>query len=114
MKPITLSLDEALKTVIDRYNDDKIRKKFKGWVNALQFSFPDIEKAYTFAINSDEGIKMSEGMYADAAVNVSIPSDMFIQLLTKQINAITAYSSGLLKVEGDMKNLLKMRKLINF
>ncbi len=55
---------------------------------------------------------MNEGADEGAAVQVTMDSDMFVKLLSKQVNPIKAYSSGGLKVKGEMKNLLKLRKLM--
>jgi putative sterol carrier protein len=39
-------------------------------------------------------------------------STIFVKMMTKQINPIKAYSSGNLEVKGEMKNMLKLRKLM--
>ncbi|NMC04650.1 MAG: SCP2 sterol-binding domain-containing protein [Candidatus Lokiarchaeota archaeon] len=106
------SVKSALSQIMERYGKPDVRSKFDGWVNNLVMEFPDINKAYTFKINSAEGIDMVEGKDDNAAVQVTMASDMFVKLLSKQINAIKAYSSGALKVKGEMKNLLKLRKLM--
>ena len=75
-------------------------------------NFPNLKKSYLFRINNDQGIKLEEGYDEDAAVQVSLDSEIFIKMMTKQINPIKAYSSGELEVKGKMKNLLKLRKLM--
>ncbi|MEX2681702.1 MAG: SCP2 sterol-binding domain-containing protein [Candidatus Sigynarchaeota archaeon] len=106
------SIKAALNMISERYNRPDVRSKFDGWVNSLVIEFPDINKSFVFKINGAEGIQMSEGSDDTAAVQVTMTSDMFVKLLSKQINAIKAYSSGALKVKGEMKNLLKLRKLM--
>jgi len=106
------SIKAALNTISERYNKPDVRSKFDGWVNTLVISFLDINKAYVFKINGSDGIEMSEGFDEAATIQVSMASDMFVKLLSTQINAIKAYSSGALKVKGEMKNLLKLRKLM--
>ncbi|MHA1447767.1 MAG: SCP2 sterol-binding domain-containing protein [Candidatus Heimdallarchaeaceae archaeon] len=39
-------------------------------------------------------------------------STVFVKMMTKKINPIKAYSSGNLEVKGEMKNMLKLRKLM--
>lgn len=107
-----MSLDEAINMIVERYEEEKVRSKFKNWENTLMISFPDINRSVLYKINGSESIELSEGVDEGAAVKVTMNSDMFIKLLSKQINAIKAYSSGALKVAGDMKNLLKLRKLM--
>ncbi|MHA1684070.1 MAG: SCP2 sterol-binding domain-containing protein [Promethearchaeota archaeon] len=107
-----LSFEGAVQAIVDRYNQEKVRKKFKGWVKTLMMTFPDRDTSVLYKINGDEGIEMLEGVDEGAEVHVIINSDVFIKLLAKQINAIKAYSSGKLKVKGEMKNLLKLRRLM--
>ncbi len=106
------SVKAALNAIVERYNKPEVRGRFEGWVNNLVMEFPDINKSYVFKINGSDGIDMSEGSDATATIQVTMASDMFVKLLSKQINAIKAYSSGALKVKGEMKNLLKLRKLM--
>nr|MDO8112144.1 SCP2 sterol-binding domain-containing protein [Candidatus Sigynarchaeota archaeon] len=106
------SIQDAVNKIVERYNQAEVRSKFDGWQNTLMIAFPDLEKSFLFRINGSEGIDMTEGVDETASIQVSMASDMFIKLLSKQINAIKAYSSGALKVKGEMKNLLKLRKLM--
>ena len=108
----TLSFDEAINRIVERYNEEKVRKKFGGWYNTLMMTFTDLDKSFLYVINGDEGIDLSEGVDEDAAVKVELDSELFTKMLSKQVNAIKAYSSGALKVQGKMKNLLKLRKLM--
>ena len=107
-----ISIEEALQKIIDRYNDPNVSKMFNNWQNTLMMSFPNLKKNYLFRINNDQGIKLEEGYEEDAAVQVSLDSETFIKMMSKQINPIKAYSSGELEVKGKMKNLLKLRKLM--
>ena len=112
IKVVNISVEEALQKIIDRYNDPKVSKMFNNWQNTLMMSFPNLKKNYLFRINNDQGIKLEEGYEEGVAVQVSLDSEIFIKMMTKQINPIKAYSSGELEVKGNMKNLLKLRKLM--
>jgi len=109
---LDISLEEALQKIVDRYNNPNISKVFSDWQNTLMMTFPDLEKSYLFKINNDQGISLEEGFEEDVAVQVILDSDLYIKMMTKQINPIKAYSSGGLEVKGKMKNLLKLRKLM--
>ncbi|MBN2155020.1 MAG: SCP2 sterol-binding domain-containing protein [Candidatus Lokiarchaeota archaeon] len=108
----TISLEEALQSIVDRYNDEKVKKSFKGWNETLVMRFPDIDKNFMYVINGDEEIQFTEGDNAEAAVQVEMDSTLFQKLIAKQVNAIKAYSSGKMNVSGQMKNMLKLRKLM--
>lgn len=109
---LNISLEEALQKILDRYNDPNVSKAFVNWQNTLMITFPNLNKTYLFKINNDRGISLEEGFEEDAAVQVLMDSDLYIKMMTKQVNPIKAYSSGGLEVKGKMKNLLKLRKLM--
>ncbi len=104
--------EDGLQNIIDRYNTEKVMKAFRNWHNTLMMTFPDISKSYIFKINGGEGIELSEGVDEEAAVQVKMDSTVFVKMMTKQINPVKAYSSGSLEVKGEMKNMLKLRKLM--
>ncbi len=110
--PTDFSYEDGLQSIVDRYNTEKVKKAFKGWNNTLMMTFPDISKSFLFNIKGDEGIDLSEGVDENAAVQVKMDSTIFVKMMTKQINPIKAYSSGNLEVKGEMKNMLKLRKLM--
>lgn len=109
---LDISLEEALQKIVDRYNDPKVSKAFSSWNETLMMTFPDKDKSYLYKINYDKGIDLEEGYDEEAAVQVKLSSEIFIKMMTKQINPIKAYSSGELEVSGKMRNLLKLRKLM--
>ncbi len=104
--------EDGLQNIVDRYNTEKVMKAFRNWYNTLMMTFPDISKSYLFKINGGEGIELLEGVDEEAAVQVKMDSTVFVKMMTKQINPIKAYSSGNLEVKGEMKNMLKLRKLM--
>ena len=111
-KSPTLTYSEGLQSIVDRYNTDKVRKAFKKWYNTFMITFPDISKSFLFKIRGSEGVEFSEGFDETAAVQVKMDSEIFAKMMSKQINPIKAYSSGNLEVKGEMKNMLKLRKLM--
>ncbi len=104
--------DQGLQSIVDRYNTEKVKKAFKTWYHTLMIRFPDIDKAFLFKISGAEGLEFSEGVDEESAVQVTMDSMVFVKMMTKQINPIKAYSSGSLEVKGEMKNMLKLRKLM--
>ena len=109
---ISLSLEDALQIIVDRYNTEKVKKSFKNWNNTLMMSFPDLGKSYLYKVSGIDGLEFSEGIDENAAVQVKMDSIVYRKMMNKQINPIKAYSSGALEVKGEMKNMLKLRKLM--
>ncbi|MBA7572127.1 hypothetical protein ES708_13903 [subsurface metagenome] len=110
--PEDFSYTDGIQKIVDRYNTEKVKNAFKKWYNTLMITFPDISKSFLFKINGAEGLVLSEGVDEEAAVQVKMDSTVFIKMMIKQINPIKAYSSGSLEVKGQMKNMLKLRKLM--
>lgn len=110
--PSEFSYTDGIQSIVDRYNTEKVKKAFKNWHNTLMISFPDISKSFLFKISGEESLELSEGVDENAAVQVNMDSTVFVKMMTKQINPIKAYSSGSLEVKGEMKNMLKLRKLM--
>ncbi|NPD87740.1 MAG: hypothetical protein HGN29_03405 [Asgard group archaeon] len=110
--PSDFSYTDGIQNIVDRYNSEKVKKAFRKWHNTLMITFPDISKSFLFKINGEEGLELSEGVDENAAVQVNMDSTVFVKMMTKQINPIKAYSSGSLEVKGEMKNMLKLRKLM--
>ncbi len=110
--PDDFSYTDGLQKIVDRYNTEKVKKTFKNWYNTLMITFPDLSKSFLFKIDGAESLVLSEGVDEEAAVQVKMDSTVFIKMMTKQINPIKAYSSGSLEVKGQMKNMLKLRKLM--
>ncbi|MCG3219805.1 MAG: SCP2 sterol-binding domain-containing protein [Candidatus Heimdallarchaeota archaeon] len=110
--PSDFSYTDGIQNIVDRYKTEKVKKAFKNWHNTLMITFPDISKSFLFKINGEEGLELSEGVDENAAVQVKMDSTVFVKMMTKQINPIKAYSSGSLEVKGEMKNMLKLRKLM--
>ena len=112
VETLDISLEDALQKIVERYNDPKVSSSFSNWDDTLMMTFPDVDKSYLFKINRDQGIHLTEGYNEEAAVQVKVDSDIYIKMMTNQINPIKAYSSGKLEVVGKMRSLLKLRKLM--
>ncbi|MHA1372432.1 MAG: SCP2 sterol-binding domain-containing protein, partial [Promethearchaeota archaeon] len=110
--PESLSFEDALNFILNRYEQEKVKRKFRNWHHTLQLEFPDIQKTYIYKINGDSGIELIESSDENPTVKVTMDSDVFIRILTKQINPIRAFSSGMLKTKGEIKNLLKLKSLM--
>jgi putative sterol carrier protein/ketosteroid isomerase-like protein len=115
LKPSTnLTLDQALENIIARYNTEEVKKSFHGWVKSVMMMFPDTGKSVVFKINGDQGITLTEGEDKSAAIKLKVRCDIFIRMLSKQVDPAKAYSSGELKVEGGLRDILRFRKIIGF
>ena len=58
----------------------------------------------------DSGVTVSEGA-ADAGTTITISEDDFDRLVSGELNPMTAFMTGKLKVKGDMGAAMKLQKL---
>jgi len=110
------SIEEALQKVEERYSsEEKIRKKLASYNDPIELTFLDTSNKALILVNGDQGIdtKFKEGDDS-APVKIEFESEQtMLDLLNKKIGAVGAYSSGKIKVvEGKIRNLLKLRKLL--
>ena len=58
----------------------------------------------------DSGVKVTEGA-ADATTTITIDEGDFDRLVAGELNPMTAFMTGKLKVKGDMGAAMKLQKL---
>jgi len=58
----------------------------------------------------DSGVKVTEGD-SDAGTTITIAEDDFNRLVAGELNPMTAFMTGKLKVKGDMGAAMKLQKL---
>jgi putative sterol carrier protein len=59
---------------------------------------------------SDSGVKVTEGA-SDAATTITVAEGDFERLVAGELNPMTAFMTGKLKVKGDMGAAMKLQKL---
>lgn len=105
-------IEEALKTIAGKLDDPKLKERFMKFNKTMQFSFKDAGLNYNLVFENGAVKEIKEGMVEKPDVFVEINSDTFIGILKKEVNAISAYSAGEIKVNGEMSDLLKLQKLL--
>lgn len=110
------SIQEGLQKVEERYaSEEKIRNKLASYHDPIELTFLDTGNKALILVNGDQGVETKFGEGDDGApVKIHFESEQtMLDLLNKKIGAVGAYSSGKIKVvEGKIKNLLKLRKLL--
>lgn len=108
------SLADALEAIKARYTESaKVRKKFRKYDNTIQLNFLESDKHFQIQINKDQGIDIVEGHDPALKPKVDFESEeALLQILNKDIGAVKAYSSGKVKVDGKISQLLKLKSLM--
>ncbi len=102
---------EHLNSLGSRFEDPKIKRRFKEYNKTLQFIFPDIDTQYYMKIGNSEIVELGEGL-VDAELQVTMDSIVFIGILERTESPMAAYSAGKLKTRGEVPDLLKLQKLM--
>jgi putative sterol carrier protein len=115
-------MSEKVKTYEDcfakiqaRYANEKIKNSLKTFSKPIMITTMDTSRSFMIIINKDQGIEIKDKTSdPKAPVKIQfITESVLIDLLNKELGAVKAYDSGKIKVvEGDIKSLLKLRKLL--
>ena len=105
-------VEKGLREVAKKLDDPKLKERFMKFNKTMQFSFKDMGLNYCLIFESGAVKEMKEGAVEKPDVFVEIGGDTFLGILKKELNPINAYSSGKIKVKGEMTDLLKLQKLL--
>ncbi|GAB4319409.1 MAG: hypothetical protein Kow0069_22910 [Promethearchaeota archaeon] len=107
------TLEQAFSAIKARYTDnEKVRKKFKKWDKPIQLNFTDTGKHFQIQINFDQGIDVVEANDPDCEIQVHFDTETLLAILNKELGGVKAYSSGKIKVDGKITQLLKLKALM--
>jgi len=105
-------IEQVLNLVKDKFNDPKLKPRFVGFSKNMQFTFPDLKTSYLLKVNNGEVQSLAEESMPTPDIHVTIESGIFIDILNKKTNPMTAYQTGKLKAKGNLNDLLKLQKLL--
>jgi len=100
-----------LQTLGEKFENPKIKRRFKEYNKSLQFIFPDIDAKMFMKIGDAELLEVAEGE-TEAELQVTMDSSVFFAIIEKTESPMAAYSAGKLKTKGEVPDLLKLQKLL--
>jgi putative sterol carrier protein len=109
-----MSKEEILRRLQElaaRFEDPKIKRRFKEYHKTLLFVFPDIGVSMYLKIGDAEILEVAEGE-VDAELSVTMDSSVFFGIWDKTESPMAAYQAGKLKTKGEVPDLLKLQKLL--
>ncbi|TXT67258.1 MAG: hypothetical protein BAJALOKI1v1_140026 [Promethearchaeota archaeon] len=110
------NIEECLKEIERRYNEnEKARDKLSSFHDPIQMTFSDTGRKVLLLINGDQGIEVKDNTADEnAAVKIEFTEEqVLMDMFNGEIGGVKAYSSGKIKiVEGSIRNLMKLRKLM--
>ncbi|MHA1803451.1 MAG: SCP2 sterol-binding domain-containing protein [Promethearchaeota archaeon] len=105
-------LKNQLTKWVKKFENPELAAEFKGFNKTMQFTFPDIDYKIKMIIKN-KSARLEEGFDDNAAMGLEVNSDLFLGILTDEIDPMEAFMEGELKVKGDMNALQKLEFLMD-
>jgi len=106
------TIKDAFKLLQERYNTPDFRHQLQEYSKIIKFIFTDMQNPYIIEINRGKINELSDKITKTPDITISIDSAIFLDILHKKINPIMAFSTGKLKITGELTDLLKLQKLL--
>ncbi len=83
-----------------------------GDMNAVvQFDFSSDNNGLWYVTVADGGCTVTEGEAADPTSKIIMHGDDYVKMVRGELNAVTAFMMGQIKVEGDLSTVMKFQTL---
>ena len=102
----------ALNGVKSKLESPGLQPSFHDFTKTMQFNFPDLNTSFLFRIENGVLRELSESSVEKPDISVTSSSDTLLAIMNRKMGAMSAYTTGKLKVRGSMKDLLKLQKLM--
>ena len=103
-----MTLDQVIKEVKEKTASFDA-SSYDGFL-AIQVTLKDLNKVFYLEIK-DHKLTVEPYEYNDRQAHLIISSDNFIKLINQNLNAVMAFTTGKLKVEGDTGKALELANL---
>ncbi len=101
-----------LERIRARFEQPETRAAFQGFARTIQFTFPDLQRAFVLSIAQDGSASLTEETVPQPDINVTTSSDTLAGILDRKVNPEIAFMTRKLKASGKMEDLLKLQKLL--
>ena len=78
---------------------------------AIQVTLKDLGEAFYVEIKNGK-LSVEPHEYSDRQANLIITSDNFVKLINGKLNSVLAFTSGKLKIEGEIGKASELAKLL--
>jgi len=106
-------LDKYLQNVMNLFaNLNEIKQNFSDTDDIYQFHITDIEFQFWFRIKEGT-LSYSEGFNKNYDIKFKLTKEVFLKIITLQIETYDAYMRGLVKSEGELSYVIQFRNFFN-
>jgi putative sterol carrier protein len=106
--PEASSVREAIDLIRNGFDPEKVA----GVIGVIQFELSG-EESSKWALKLDDGtLDIIEGGVDDPTSTILMSADDFVSLIKGQLNAVAAFMTGKIKVQGDMNLVMKLQTIL--
>jgi putative sterol carrier protein len=95
-----------------RIEDPEVAEEFSGYNKTMQFVFPDINLKMQLVFEGPK-VTIVDGFKENADMSLTVSSEMFMGILSGEIDPMDAFMEGKLKPIGAMSDLEKLQVLVD-
>ena len=106
---------QGIQKVLGKLSEEENRKRFKKWNKTVAFSFKEFDKTWTTTLTNGLPGDLEVGPIDKTKkydILLITNSKTWLGILNKEVKAMSAFSSGELKIKGKMVDLLKLKKVL--
>ena len=105
----------GIQKVLSKLIEEKNQRRFRKWNKSIAFTFKELGKTWTATLVAGvpgevEEVESNKSTKYD--IHVLTDSETWLGILNKEINAMSAVTSGKLKIKGKMTDLIKLKKVL--
>jgi putative sterol carrier protein len=101
----------AIKDMIKKAEDPKIKKHFENFSKTLLMSFVDLDTDVSISFSNGRGI-VESGTIDNPNLLIRTDSRTIIDIFNGNLSAVRAFMSGKIKADGPTRDLMKLQHLL--
>ena len=105
----------GINKVLAKFAEDENQKRFKKWNKKVGFTFREFGKTWTTQLSDGKASDLHEdpidktGKYD---IQILTDSETWLGIVSKEIKAMDAITSGKLKIKGKVTDLIKLKRVM--
>jgi len=103
---------KALSKIKEKVELPSNKATFSSFTKTIQFTFTDLQISFYLEIEKGVVKKLLESSSERPDITIFSDSNTFLDVVDKKLSPVNAYSTGKLKVQGSILDLLKLQKLL--
>ncbi|MHA2306175.1 MAG: SCP2 sterol-binding domain-containing protein [Candidatus Hodarchaeales archaeon] len=105
---------DGIQKVLGKLMEEENQKRFKKWNKLIAFTFKELGKTWTTTLIAGVPGDLEENMINNSAkydIQVRTDSKTWLGIINKEIKPMSAITSGDLKIQGKVIDLIKLKRV---